>query len=88
MSLYHPIWGEPATPPVLEEGLAAVRNAKALSPKSPRERDYVAAIEACHKDYDKLDHPTRARAYEKSMEQLHQRYPKTTRRECSTRWRS
>jgi hypothetical protein len=75
MSLYHPIWGEPATPPVLEEGLAAVESAKALSPKAPRERDYVAAIEAYYKDYDKLDHPTRARAYEKSMEQLHQRYP-------------
>jgi len=75
MSLYHPIWGEPATATTLQKGLAAIEKAKAVSAKTPRERDYVAAIESYYKDYDKLDHPTRARAYEKAMEQLHLRYP-------------
>ena len=73
MSLYHPMWGEPATATTLQKGLAAIE--KAVGAKTPRERDYVAAIESYYKDYDKLDHPTRARAYEKAMEQVYLRYP-------------
>jgi hypothetical protein len=75
MSLYHPIWPEPATPPILQKGLVAIEKGKAVGAKTPRERDYVSAIESYYKDYDKLDQPTRARAYEKAMEQLHLRYP-------------
>jgi hypothetical protein len=37
---------------------------------SERERDYIAAIEAFYKDSDKVDHKTRALAYEKAMETL------------------
>jgi tetratricopeptide (TPR) repeat protein len=75
MSLYHPIWGEPAGPATLQKGLAAIEKGKAVGAKTPRERDYIAAIETYYKDCDKLNHPARARAYEKAMEQVHVRHP-------------
>jgi tetratricopeptide (TPR) repeat protein len=59
----------------LQEGSAAVARAKAAGPRTDRERDYVAAIEAFYKDHDKVDHKTRALAYEKAMEALAARYP-------------
>jgi hypothetical protein len=59
----------------LEEGAAAVTRAKAAGAKTARERDYIAAIETFYKDRDKLEHATRALAYEKAMEALAQRYP-------------
>jgi len=65
-------------PPVargLQEGSAAVARAKAAGAKTQREQDYIAAIEAFYKDHDKVDHRTRAVAYEKAMEALAQRYP-------------
>ncbi len=65
-------------PPVargLQEGSAAVARAKAAGAKTQREQDYIAAIEAFYKDHEKVDHRTRAVAYEKAMEALAQRYP-------------
>src|SRR5213594_1739650 len=67
-----------AGPPVargLQEGTAAVARAKAAGAKTQREQDYIAAIEAFYKDSDKVDHKTRALAYEKAMEALAQKYP-------------
>jgi tetratricopeptide (TPR) repeat protein len=67
-----------AGPPIargLQEGSAAVARAKAAGAKTPREQDYIAAIEVLYKDHDKVDHKTRALAYEKAMEALAQRYP-------------
>jgi tetratricopeptide (TPR) repeat protein len=75
MSFYHPVW----TPPVaaeLRNGSAALQEASVVGAQTQRERDYIAAIGAFFKDADKLDHRTRALAYEKAMEQLHLRYPK------------
>ena len=54
----------------LKEGALAIDQAKAAGSKTQRERDYVAAIEHIYKDSDKVDHRTRAVAYEKAMEQL------------------
>jgi len=59
----------------LTEGGAAAEKAKAAGAKTQRERDYVAAVETFYKDADKVDHRTRAVAYEKAMEQLAARYP-------------
>lgn len=59
----------------LKEGWAAVEKAKAAGAKTPREREYIAAIEILYKDADKVDHRTRALAYEKAMEQISARYP-------------
>lgn len=75
MSLYHPVWA-PATPAELQRGLAAVEKAKLISAITPRERDYIVAIEAFFKDSDKLDHRTRALAYEKAMERVYLNHPK------------
>lgn len=74
MSNYHPVWAPP-NPAELQKGLAAVEKAKAVGAKTQRERDYIAAIETFYKDSDKLDHHTRALAYEKAMEQLYLRHP-------------
>jgi hypothetical protein len=67
-----------AGPPVargLQEGSAAVARAKAAGAKTPRELDYIAAIEVFYKDHATVDHRTRALAYEKAMESLAARYP-------------
>jgi tetratricopeptide (TPR) repeat protein len=74
MSLYHPVWA-PSSPAELQKGWAAVEKAKSVDPKTSRERDYIAAIEAFYKDSDRLDHRTRALAYESAMEQVYLRYP-------------
>lgn len=74
MSLYYPLW-EPPKPEALKKGWAAIEKAKALSPKTERERDYIAALEVFYKDADKVDHRTRALAYQKAMEQVYRRYP-------------
>ncbi len=72
--LGNPLAG-PTSPRGLQEGSAAVARAKAAGAKTQRERDYVAAIEAFYKDHDRVDHRTRALAYEKAMERLATAYP-------------
>jgi len=74
MSNYHPLW-VPPTPAELKKGWSAVEKAKASGTKTPREQDYIAAIEIFYKDHDKLDHRTRAFAYSDAMKQLHTRNP-------------
>ena len=75
MSLYHPVWAPPVAAE-LQKGLAATQKASAVSARTPRERDYIKAIGTFYRDTDKLDHRTRALAYEKAMEQLQLQYPK------------
>ena len=74
MTHYHEIWEAPGAAD-LKQGWEAVERAKAMSAKTQRERDYIAAMETFFKDSGKLDHGTRALAYEKAMEQLQARYP-------------
>jgi len=74
MSLYHPLWAPPS-PAELERGRAAIAKAEARPAKSERERDYVAAIATFYRDSDKLDHKTRALAYNAAMAELHKKYP-------------
>jgi len=74
MAHYHQLWESP-NPADLEQGWAAVEKAKAAGAKSERERGYIAAMEVFYKDWGKLDHRTRALAYERAMEGLHSRYP-------------
>ena len=75
MSNYHPLWAPP-NQAELKTGAAAIEHAKSLNAKTQRERDYIAALETFYKDADKLDHRTRARAYEAAMKQIYLRYPK------------
>jgi hypothetical protein len=73
MSVYYPLWAPPS-PAMLQKGAAALEKARGLK-ATPREKDYIAAIDNFYRDADKLDHRTRAVAYEKAMEQLFSRYP-------------
>ena len=74
MSHWYPLW-YPPNPASLKAGSEAVEKATAAKQKTERESDYIAAIAAFYRDNDKIDHRTRAVAYEKAMEQVHQRYP-------------
>jgi tetratricopeptide (TPR) repeat protein len=74
MSHWYPLWFPPS-PAALKAGAEAVEKAVAAGPKTERENDYIAAIAAFYRDSDKLDHQTRAVAYEKAMEQVYLRYP-------------
>src|SRR4030095_207460 len=49
-SLDNPL-GAPPTPQLEQQGWAAVEQAKQLGGKTPRERDYIAAVETVFKDY-------------------------------------
>jgi tetratricopeptide (TPR) repeat protein len=74
MSHWYPLW-YPPSPAALQAGSEAVAKAMAAPTKTEREKDYIAAIAAFYRDNDKLDHRTRAVAYEKAMEQVYLRYP-------------
>jgi hypothetical protein len=74
MSHWYPLWFPPS-PSALKAGAEAVEKAVAAGPKTEREKDYIDAIAAFYRDSDKLDHRTRAVAYEKAMEQVYLRYP-------------
>ena len=74
MSHWYPLW-YPPNAASLKAGSAAVEKAMAAKQKTDREGDYIAAIAAFYRDNDKVDHRTRAVAYEKAMEQVHLRYP-------------
>lgn len=75
MSLYHPVWA-PANAVELQKGWAAVEKAKAVGVRTNREKEYIAAIETFYEDSGKIDHHTRALAYERAMEQVYLHYPK------------
>ncbi|MEO8433891.1 MAG: hypothetical protein ABI596_03280 [Pyrinomonadaceae bacterium] len=74
MSNYHPLWAPP-TEAQLQNASSAVEKAKTIGGRTPRERDYIAAIEVFYKDSDKLNHKERAFAYSRAMEQLYRRHP-------------
>jgi tetratricopeptide (TPR) repeat protein len=59
----------------IQEGWDAVEKAKAAGGKTSHEQDYIAAIEVFYKDAEKIDHRTRALAYEHAMERLSRNYP-------------
>ena len=73
MSVYYPLW-QPPSPAMLQKGAAALEKTRGLA-VTPREKDYIAAIESYYREADKVDHRTRALAYEKAMAQLFARYP-------------
>jgi hypothetical protein len=70
----NPLVGFPP-PAAMKRGWEFVEKAKAAGAKTPRERDYIAALELYYKDPESPDHKPRVLAFEKAMEQLSQRYP-------------
>src|SRR5262249_37451140 len=69
-------WGNPfsqtRSDKALEAGLAAVRAADPTPPKTPRERDYLAAVDVLFKDYQTIDQTRRVQAYADAMGRLAQ----------------
>ncbi len=59
----------------LQDGLDAIGKAKAAGAKTPRERDYIDAIETYYKDWETRDYRTRVLAYENAMQQINTHYP-------------
>jgi tetratricopeptide (TPR) repeat protein len=74
MTRYRQLW-DPPTPLDLQAGKAAVEKANAAGAKTQRERDYIAAMEIFYKDSAMRPHTARALDYEKSMQQIYERYP-------------
>jgi hypothetical protein len=65
----------PFPPANLKAGSEAIQQSRAAKTQTPREAEYLAAIEVFYTDYDKIDHKTRAEHYEQAMQQLHQHHP-------------
>jgi hypothetical protein len=59
----------------VQAALAALERAEAIGARTPRERDYLAAVAALFRDSDTVPQRTRALAYEQAMERLYQTYP-------------
>jgi hypothetical protein len=68
-------WPGSVSAKTLAEGPAGLEAARSAGLKSQRERDYVDALALFFKDSDKLNHRTRAQAFETALEQVAQRYP-------------
>src|SRR5256885_159952 len=74
MGLFHPLW----TPPIgvdLAAGLAASERGLALA-RTPRERDYLAAIRTYYAAYGERDHEARLAAYAEAMDGVRRRHPR------------
>jgi tetratricopeptide (TPR) repeat protein len=59
----------------LKEGAEAIQKAKDVGAPTPRERDYIEALDALYKDHATVPHRQRALAYEQAMEKLVATYP-------------
>jgi tetratricopeptide (TPR) repeat protein len=59
----------------LKRGLDAIEKGEAVGAKTPRERDWLAALKEFYKDYETVDQDTRSKNYEKAMEALARKYP-------------
>lgn len=70
----NPLVGAPAAG-AMKTGRDNIEKAKAAGAKTQRERDFIAALDLFYKDWEKVPHRDRTLAYEKAMEQIHQRYP-------------
>ena len=77
MSLWHPLW-EPPDSTALRRGWEAIAHADSLGADTERERAYIATLAVFYRDGIRVDHRTRALAYERAMAQLHTRFPADT----------
>ncbi len=72
MSIYHAAWFPP-TEKELTRASKILEVAKSIE-KSDKENDYFEAIAVFYKNWDKIDHPTRAKKYEEKMEKMYLKY--------------
>src|SRR5215471_8576682 len=74
LSLWHQLWDRPKNP-TLKKGWDFVQQAQTAGAKTQRERDYISAVAAFYRDYEKVDFPQRATAYSNVMENVYRQYP-------------
>jgi hypothetical protein len=72
---YHPIWAPPS-PDELKQGTEAIHRALAAGAKTERERDYISALAVFYKDWQTVNHATRAKAYEQALAKVQERHPR------------
>jgi len=60
---------------MMKAGADAIEAGRAAGAKTQRERDWIEALSAFFKDYDKVDLRTRGLAYEAAMARLAERHP-------------
>ena len=65
----------PFPPQLLKQGWDAIVKARAASPKTERENDWIEAMAVFYQNYDTLDQKRRTARYESAMEHLHAKYP-------------
>jgi tetratricopeptide (TPR) repeat protein len=73
MSIWHQLWNQPDAA-TIKRGHTEVKDAKALHPKTGRERDYIAAMDAFYRGKRRAFHD-RANDYSQAMATTHQDYP-------------
>jgi len=74
MSLWHQLWNNPDAT-VIQHGLDEVHQAKTThGAVTPREKAYIAAINAFYTDSRKLKHEARAKAYSAAMKKVYETY--------------
>ncbi|MGH9528672.1 MAG: hypothetical protein ACRD2S_01995 [Terriglobales bacterium] len=74
MSLWHELWNRPDAA-TIQRGLSEAKIANAFHPKSDRERDYIAAINAFYSGSKTRKFESRATAYSKAMQKVYRRNP-------------
>ena len=75
MTLFQPLWPTRPSPAQLQQGWDEVAQAKALAPKTERERLFVAAAEAFYQDPGASDYWARIRRWEAAMAKVHEAFP-------------
>jgi len=68
----------PFAPALLKQGSEAIQKARAASPPTQRERDWIEALAAFFDGYDTVDQRTRSERYEAAMARLYRRYATDT----------
>ncbi|MCU1237260.1 MAG: repeat protein [Candidatus Solibacter sp.] len=71
---YHPIWAPPS-PEELKQGAAALKLAVETGAKTEREREYIESLAVFYREWQTVDHTTRAKAYERALAKLSEHYP-------------
>ena len=76
-------WGNPFAPGLkapgqIERGVKAIRLARAIAPRTERERDYLHAVAYLFDDAASTDQRSRVLAYEQAMATLSAAYPQDT----------
>ncbi len=74
MCNFHPLWTPPEQPELIK-GNKALEIARSINAKTNRESDYIQALSAYYKNWEKLDHRTRCLQYEEAMRKLSEKYP-------------